>query len=148
MAAEVHYGQFIEAVEEFAFPEHESNSEYSSPRRKVQRIDNNDNVFSLFFQAVEKASFPLIESSGSLVSMGSQSSLRSGFSSENDLDSLDQSGQLYHALQGLLVRQESGTALDAWKEQMEDMGEMPVPDLVKDFMSAYDEFVMNTEQDV
>lgn len=136
MTAEVSYGQFMDVVEEFAFPEDEltEQSRISSFEKK-----NANNLLTIFFHAMEKANFSQLESSPSLSTMSSRSSLLSSVEL-SQMDILFQSVQ-----QVLLPSSESSSTLQSMEETRNHLNSLSafVPLPLLHFIHAFDEFMHN-----
>ena len=142
MTSEVSYGQFLEVMEEFAFPEMEGTEELHSKTQKVKNSEHSTSIIGAFMEAMERANFSQLESSRSLASLSSQNLLSSG-ASEAELSQLN---TLYQSVQQVLLPQnESNLTLidmEQCRSQVESLGtSLPTP--VVQFVNFYNEFMHN-----
>lgn len=143
MAAEVTYGQFLDVVEEFAFPEDETSVEELNYRR-IEKKKSDAGLLSQLFEALERVNLSQLESSTSLASMSSRASLAS--SQPNSEVNLSEMNQVYQAMQQVLVpTQESSSALnnmEAMRRRVDSISDyLPAP--VLGFIRSFDEFMHN-----
>lgn len=146
MTAEVSYGQFMDVLEEFAFPEADEGSvkEHVSPRRsEMKKADSS--LLAQLFNALERVNLSQLESSGSLASMSSRNSLGS-ISQANSEANFSEATQFYQAMQQVLIpMQESSSSLNSMENLRQNVnaisGYLPSPLLY--FVRFYDEFMHN-----
>lgn len=143
---EVSYGQFFDALEEMNFPRSDSNANFeesAQPKRVRSLKKMNPSLVENFFKAFERVNFSQYESSESLISMASQSSL-SSLQSEKDLGP----ETFVDAVQSLTFNQFESSAslknMDKPNTKTADvqMDIFPVA-FVRDFIKAFDDFMMN-----
>lgn len=142
------YDQFFDAFEEFNFPKSESSANLMAPRSpkpSFYRGQQSGGPLGDFFRAVEQASFPLMPSSDSLVSLSSRPSMASSsaFPSQDQMDET-----FFQAVQNLIVTNSNSQAHFGDLTQSSDKGfGDALPVVVKQFIEAYNAFMHNPDNE-
>eukprot|EP01038_Epipyxis_sp_PR26KG_P014661 gene14661-19697_t len=132
----------FEAVEDLNFPAQEVVELRDINFRPKQQKNRDSSLFSKLFRSLETVNLSLItvESSESLASMGSHSSMAS--LSSRDGDDVSEPGSFFRAVQSLtlLNNYESSNSLITLNDPLNSMF---LPELVKLFFLSFDEFMHN-----
>ena len=142
------YDQFYDAFEEFNFPKSESSANLMAPRSpkpSFYRGQQSGGALGEFFRAVEQASFPLMPSSDSLVSLSSRPSMASSsaFPSQDHMDET-----FFQAVQNLIVTNSNSQAhlVDLTESSCAGYSDV-MPEMVKQFVDAYNAFMHNPDNE-